>query len=35
MPKVLDKIKDLVLAEKERINFDIEIDGGINLITLN
>ena len=31
MPKVLDKIKDLVsIREKERINFDIEIDGGIN-----
>ncbi len=31
MPKVLKKIKDLVdIREKEGINFDIEIDGGIN-----
>ena len=31
MPEVLKKIKDLVdIREKEGINFDIEIDGGIN-----
>jgi len=31
MPEVLDKIKDLVdIRKKEGINFDIEIDGGIN-----
>ena len=31
MPKVLNKIKDLVdIRKKEGINFDIEIDGGIN-----
>ena len=31
MPKVLDKIKDLKKIQKERkLNFDIEIDGGIN-----
>ena len=31
MPKMLDKIKDLKKIQKERkLNFDIEIDGGIN-----
>ncbi len=31
MPEVLDKIKELKLIQKERyIDFDIEIDGGIN-----
>ncbi len=31
MPEVLEKIKDLVdIRKKEGINFDIEIDGGIN-----
>ena len=31
MPEVLEKIKDLVnIQKKEGINFDIEIDGGIN-----
>ena len=31
MPEVLDKIKNLVsIRESEKINFDIEIDGGIN-----
>jgi len=31
MPEVLKKIKDLVdIRKKEGINFDIEIDGGIN-----
>ena len=31
MPEVLDKIKDLREIQKERnLNFDIEIDGGIN-----
>jgi len=31
MPEVLNKIKDLVdIQKKEGINFDIEIDGGIN-----
>ena len=31
MPEVLQKIKDLVdIRKKEGINFDIEIDGGIN-----
>ena len=31
IPKVLDKIKDLKKIQKERkLNFDIEIDGGIN-----
>ena len=31
MPEVLDKIKDLKkIREQKRINFDIEIDGGIN-----
>ncbi len=31
MPEVLNKIKDLVsIKNKEKINFDIEIDGGIN-----
>ena len=31
MPEVLEKIKDLKkIQEKEKINFDIEIDGGIN-----
>ena len=31
MPEVLNKIKDLVdIRKKEEINFDIEIDGGIN-----
>ena len=31
MPKVLDKIKELVnIRDKEKIDFDIEIDGGIN-----
>ena len=31
MPEVLDKIKDLKkIREQEKINFDIEIDGGIN-----
>ena len=31
MPQVLNKIKDLVeIRKKEKINFDIEIDGGIN-----
>ena len=31
MPEVLDKIKNLVRFRKERnLNFDIEIDGGIN-----
>jgi len=31
MPEVLDKIKELKRIQKEKnINFDIEIDGGIN-----
>ena len=31
MPEVLNKIKELVnIREKEKLNFDIEIDGGIN-----
>ena len=31
MPEVLDKIKDLAnIREKEKLTFDIEIDGGIN-----
>tara|TARA_Y100000992_G_scaffold302580_1_gene277480 strand:+ start:18 stop:677 length:660 start_codon:yes stop_codon:yes gene_type:complete len=31
MPEVLNKIKDLVsIKKREKINFDIEIDGGIN-----
>ena len=31
MPEVLNKIKDLILIKnKEKLNFDIEIDGGIN-----
>ena len=31
MPKVLDKIKDLKkIQKKQELNFDIEIDGGIN-----
>ena len=31
MPEVLDKIKELVsIRKKEKLNFDIEIDGGIN-----
>ena len=31
MPEVLDKIKDLKkIQENKRLNFDIEIDGGIN-----
>ena len=31
MPEVLTKIKKLVnIREKKKINFDIEIDGGIN-----
>ena len=31
MPEVLQKIKDLVNIRKEQnLNFDIEIDGGIN-----
>ena len=31
MPEVLDKIKDLKkIKEQKKINFDIEIDGGIN-----
>ena len=31
MPEVLQKIKDLVIIrEEQKINFDIEIDGGIN-----
>ena len=31
IPKVLEKIKDLVLIKKnEKLNFNIEIDGGIN-----
>ena len=31
MPEVLDKIKDLKkIREQKKINFDIEIDGGIN-----
>ena len=31
MPKVLEKIKDLVLIKKnEKLDFNIEIDGGIN-----
>ncbi len=31
MPEVLDKIKELKkIREKERLDFDIEIDGGIN-----
>ncbi len=31
MPKVLDKIKELVkIRNKDKLNFDIEIDGGIN-----
>ena len=31
MPEVLDKIKELAnIREKEKLNFDIEIDGGIN-----
>ena len=30
-PEVLDKIKDLkILQETKKLNFDIEIDGGIN-----
>ncbi len=31
MPKVLDKIKELkIIQENQKIDFDIEIDGGIN-----
>ena len=31
MPEVLDKIKELKILQKEQnIDFDIEIDGGIN-----
>ena len=31
MPEILDKIKELVsIRKKEKLNFDIEIDGGIN-----
>ena len=31
MPEVLEKIKELVsIRKKEKLNFDIEIDGGIN-----
>ena len=31
MPEVLDKIKDLrIIREEKKLNFDIEIDGGIN-----
>ena len=31
MPKVLDKIRDLKkIREQKKLNFDIEIDGGIN-----
>tara|TARA_Y100000992_G_scaffold82078_1_gene52337 strand:- start:165 stop:620 length:456 start_codon:yes stop_codon:yes gene_type:complete len=31
MPEVLSKIKELVsIRKKEKLNFDIEIDGGIN-----
>ena len=31
MPEVLNKIKELVkIREKEKLIFDIEIDGGIN-----
>ena len=31
MPEVLDKIKKLkIIKEQQRLNFDIEIDGGIN-----
>ena len=31
MPEVLDKIKELKkIKEKNKLNFDIEIDGGIN-----
>ena len=31
MPEVLQKIKDLVkIRNEQKINFDIEIDGGIN-----
>jgi len=31
MPEVLGKIKELVsIRKKEKLNFDIEIDGGIN-----
>ena len=30
MPEVLDKIKELKDIQKQKIDFDIEIDGGIN-----
>ena len=31
MPEVLEKIKELkTIQERENLNFDIEIDGGIN-----
>ena len=31
MPEVLDKVKELKdLRDKQKLNFDIEIDGGIN-----
>ena len=31
MPEVLEKIKDLnEIKEKDNLNFDIEVDGGIN-----
>jgi ribulose-phosphate 3-epimerase len=31
MPEVLDKIKDLKkIRQQKRVDFDIEIDGGIN-----
>ena len=36
MPEVLQKIKELVDIRKEqKLNFDIEIDGGINFDNLN
>jgi len=31
IPKVLDKIKELkIIKDKKNLNFDIEVDGGIN-----
>ena len=31
MPEVLNKIKELkIIKEQKKLNFDIEIDGGIN-----
>ena len=33
IPEVIDKIKDLkTIKDKRKLNFDIEVDGGINFL---